>query len=176
MIETDMSRFVAVEDLSKDDHVKAPPMSHEIVSPFGHICGRQAMKNSSGKWLIPMGADWSSNVAQGIFRSATLRVVPDVYISDAFVRTSVTDDTLTYDVAITNTGSTSQDVTLSSALSSWNCDSFTYPALADKTVTAAPNSGKCRMAAGGAKLPEAELQLHSHPSRTGDTLYARHCG
>ena len=41
---------------------------------------------------------------QGIFRSALLRVYPDVYISDAFVRTSVTDDTLTYDVSITNTG------------------------------------------------------------------------
>jgi len=104
------------------------------------IKGGQAMKNSSGKWLIPMAADWSANVAQGIFRSAMLRVLPDVYISDAFVRTSVTDDTITYDVLITNTGSTSQDVTLSGALSSWNCDAFTYPTIADKTVTAAPNT------------------------------------
>ena len=104
------------------------------------IKGGQAMKNSAGLWLIPMGADWTSNVAQGIFRSAMVRVVPDVYISDAFVRTNVTDGTLTYDVLVTNTGSTSQDVTLSSALSSWNCDSFTYPTIADKTVTAAPNT------------------------------------
>src|SRR5580765_6994489 len=104
------------------------------------VKGGQAMKNSSGKWLIPMAADWSANVAQGIFRSAMLRVLPDVYISDAFVRTSVTDDTITYDVLITNTGSTSQDVTLSGALSSWNCDSLTYPTIADKTVTAAPNT------------------------------------
>ena len=104
------------------------------------VKGGQAMKNSSGKWLIPMAADWSANVAQGIFRSALVRVLPDVYISDAFVRTSVTDDTITYDVLITNTGSTSQDVTLSGALGSWNCDSFTYPAIADKTVTAAPNT------------------------------------
>jgi hypothetical protein len=104
------------------------------------VKGGQAMKNSSGLWLIPMGADWSGNVAQGIFRSAMVRVVPDVYISDAFVRTNVTDGTLTYDVLVTNTGSTSQDVTLSSALSSWNCDSFTYPTIADKTVTAAPNT------------------------------------
>ena len=88
-----------------------------------------------------MAADWSANVAQGIFRSALLRVLPDVYISDAFVRTSVTDDTITYDMLIiANTGSTSQDVTLSGALGSWNCDSFTYPTIADKTVTAAPNT------------------------------------
>ena len=104
------------------------------------VKGGQAMKNSSGLWLIPMASDWSPNVAQGIFRSAMVRVVPDVYISDAFVRTNVTDGTLTYDVLVTNTGSTSQDVTLSSALSSWNCDSFTYPTIADKTVTAAPNT------------------------------------
>jgi hypothetical protein len=104
------------------------------------VKGGQAMKNGSGKWLIPMAADWSPNVAQGIFRSANLRVLPDVYISDAFVRTSVKDDTLTYDVAITNTGSTSQEVVLSSALSSWNCDAWAYPTLADKTVTAAPNT------------------------------------
>ncbi|HEX7476545.1 MAG TPA: glycoside hydrolase family 2 TIM barrel-domain containing protein [Polyangiales bacterium] len=103
------------------------------------VKGGQAMK-ANDKWLIPMAADWSPNVAQGIFRSATVRVVPDVYISDAFVRTSVADDTLTYDVAITNSGSTSQEVALSSVLSSWNCDTFAYPALADKTVTAAPNT------------------------------------
>jgi hypothetical protein len=103
------------------------------------VKGGQAMKNGN-LWLIPMGADWTNNVAQGIFRSAMVRVVPDVYISDAFVRTNVTDGTFTYDVLVTNTGSTSQDVTLSSALSSWNCDSNTYPTISDKTVTAAPNS------------------------------------
>jgi hypothetical protein len=103
------------------------------------VKGGQAMK-SNNKWIIPQAAEWSPNVAQGIFRSAMVRVLPDVYISDAFVRTSVTDDTLTYDVAITNTGSTSQDVTLSSALSSWNCDTLAYPTLADKTVTVAPNA------------------------------------
>jgi hypothetical protein len=103
------------------------------------VKGGQAMKNGN-LWLIPMGADWTNNVAQGIFRSAMVRVVPDVYISDAFVRTNVTDGTFTYDVLVTNTGSTSQDVTLSSALSSWNCDSNTYPTIPDKTVTAAPNS------------------------------------
>ena len=103
------------------------------------VKGGQAMKVND-KWIVPQAADWSPNVAQGIFRSAMVRVLPDIYISDAFVRTSVTDDTLTYDVAITNTGSTSQQVTLSSAFSSWNCDTFTYPTIADKTVTAAPNT------------------------------------
>jgi hypothetical protein len=82
------------------------------------VKGGQAFK-PNGKSTVPTAAGWSPNVAQGIFRSATLRVVPDVYISDAFVRASVTNDTLTYDVSITNTGAASQQVTLSGALGSW---------------------------------------------------------
>jgi hypothetical protein len=101
------------------------------------VKGAQALK-SNNKFVVPNAAGWSPNVAQGIFRSALLHVYPDVYVSDVFVRTSVTDDALTYDVAITNTGSAAQDVTLSGALASWNCDPFAYPTIADKTVTAAP--------------------------------------
>ena len=103
------------------------------------VKGGQALK-TNGKFIVPTAAGWSPNVAQGIFRSALLHVYPDVYISDAFVRTSVTDDTLTYDVSITNTGTTSQQVTLSGSLSSWNCDAFTYPAIPDTPVTAAPGT------------------------------------
>ncbi len=100
------------------------------------VNGGGALK-SGGKSIVPNAAGWSQNVAQGIFRSATLRVYPDVYISDAFVRTSVADDTLTYDVSIANTGASSQQVTLSGALSSWSCDGFTYPSIPETTVTAA---------------------------------------
>src|SRR5580765_1758844 len=103
------------------------------------VKGAQALK-SNNKFVVPNAAGWSPNIAQGIFRSALLHVYPDVYVSDVFVRTSVTDDTLTYDVAITNTGTTSQDVTLWGALASWNCDPFAYPAIADKTITAAPGA------------------------------------
>jgi hypothetical protein len=103
------------------------------------VKGAEALK-TNGKYIVPNAAGWSKNIPQGIFRSALLHVYPDVYISDAFVRTSVTDDTLTYDVSITNTGTTSQDVTLSSSLGSWNCDAFTYPTIPDTTVTAAPGT------------------------------------
>jgi len=103
------------------------------------VKGGQALK-TNGKFIVPVAADWSPNVPQGIFRSALLHVYPDVYISDAFVKTSVTDDTLTYEVSITNTGSASQDVTLSGALSSWNCDTFAYPSIPDTTLTAAPGT------------------------------------
>ena len=71
------------------------------------VKGAKALK-SNGKYIVPNAAGWSANVAQGIFRSALLHVYPDVYISDVFVRTSVADNTLTYDVSMTNTGTTSQ--------------------------------------------------------------------
>ncbi len=113
------------------------PGKQHTISVF--VKGAQALK-SNGKYIVPNAAGWSANVAQGIFRSALLHVYPDVYISDVFVRTSVTDDTLTYDVSITNTSSTSQSVTISGSLSSWNCDGFTYPTIPDTPVTAAPGT------------------------------------
>jgi hypothetical protein len=87
-----------------------------------------------------MGADWSSNIAQGIFRSASCTCMPDVYISDAFVRTSVTDDTLTYDVLDHEYGYHEPGRHPVGSLSSWNCDTFTYPSIPDTTVTAAPGT------------------------------------
>jgi hypothetical protein len=103
------------------------------------VKGADALK-TNGKFIVPNAAGWSHNIPQGIFRSALLHVYPDVYISDAFVKTSVTDDTLTYEVSITNTGTASQDVTLSGSLSSWNCDTFAYPSIPDTTVTATPGT------------------------------------
>jgi len=101
------------------------------------VKGRDALKTSAGKDTVPVAAGWSGNIAQGIFRSATVRVYPDVYISDVFVRTSVTDDTVAYDVSITNTGNASQQVTLSGILASWNCEALNYPSLPSSTVTVA---------------------------------------
>ncbi|MGD0835938.1 MAG: glycoside hydrolase family 2 TIM barrel-domain containing protein [Polyangia bacterium] len=95
---------------------------------------------SNGKYIVPNAAGWSPNVAQGILRTALVHAYPDVYISDVFVRPSVTNDTLTYDVSVTNTGSTSQSVTLSGSLNSWNCNTFTYPTIPDTPVTADPGT------------------------------------
>lgn len=90
---------------------------------------------ANGQYLVPDPAPWSANVALGILRSAMVRVYPSVYISDVFVRTSVANDSLTYDVSLTNTAATDQQVSLSGALSSWNCDANTYPAIATSMVT-----------------------------------------
>src|SRR2546421_1975487 len=42
------------------------------------VKGRNALKSSSGNYLVPVAADWCEAVPQGIFRSAFLRVYPAV--------------------------------------------------------------------------------------------------
>ncbi|MEK8110578.1 hypothetical protein NKG94_52060 [Micromonospora sp. M12] len=76
----------------------------------------------------------------GDLRSAFLRVYPAVYVSDTFVRTSVANKTLTYDVSVRNTSGSSRSVTLTGSLSSNNGTAFSYPALPSRTVTVAARS------------------------------------
>lgn len=91
--------------------------------------GRKALVGPDGRYDIPEGASWSNDVAQGIFRSADLEVFPAVYVSDTFVRTSVSDKSLTYDVTVTNNSATAQVVDLRSSLSSWNRKRWNYPTI-----------------------------------------------
>lgn len=111
------------------------PGQQHLISLF--VKGRNALKNSAGKDTVPAAADWSAYVPQGIFRSAMVRVYPDVYISDAFVRTSPSSDSLSYDVSVTNSGAVSRQVTLSGAIDSWNCDPFHYPTIPSVQMTVA---------------------------------------
>jgi hypothetical protein len=104
------------------------------------VKGRNALKTSSGNYLVPVAADWCEAVPQGIYRSAFLRVYPAVFVSDAFVRTSVANQSLTYDVSVTNTSGSSRSVTLTGSLASDNGTSFSYPTLPSTTVTVAAHS------------------------------------
>jgi hypothetical protein len=116
----------------------APGTTHTISVD---VKGRNALKNSSnGRYLVPDAAEWSEAIPQGIYRSAFLRVYPAVYISDTFVRTSVANQTLSYDVSVSNTSSSARTVTLTGSLSSDNGSSFSYPALPSKSVTIAAHS------------------------------------
>ena len=116
----------------------APGTTHTISVD---VKGRNALKNpSNGKYLVPDAAEWSEAVPQGIYRSAFLRVYPAVYVSDTFVRTSVANQSLTYDVSVTNTSSSSRTVTLTGSLASDNGASFSYPTLPSRTVTVAAHS------------------------------------
>ncbi len=102
------------------------------------VKGRDALMDSDGYFTIPDGADWSPKIAEGIFRSADLQVYPAVYISNAFVETSVTNKSLRYQVSITNTSSMRQRTTVHAQLTSWNRSSWAYPSLPTTVVSVAP--------------------------------------
>lgn len=91
--------------------------------------GRKALIGPDLRYTVPEGASWSNDIAQGIFRSASLEVFPAVFVADTFVRTSVSDRTLSYDVQVTNSTDQSQKVDLTGALSSWNGQGWKYPAI-----------------------------------------------
>ena len=109
----------------------APGTTHTISVA---VKGRGALRNSAGKYLVPVAADWSESVPQGIFRSVFLRTYPEVSVSDTFVRTSVANQSLTYDVFVSNTSAVARSVTLTGTLASDGGGSFAYPALPSRTV------------------------------------------
>ncbi|MEV1107406.1 RICIN domain-containing protein [Micromonospora sp. NPDC049751] len=115
----------------------APGTTHTISV---QVKGRGALRSSDGKYLVPIAADWSEAVPQGIYRSASLRVYPAVYVSDAFVRTSVANRTLSYDVSVTNSSAATRTVTLGGSITSDGAGSFSYPQLPQQSVTVAARS------------------------------------
>ncbi|MFG2003918.1 glycoside hydrolase family 2 TIM barrel-domain containing protein [Spirillospora sp. NPDC048911] len=102
--------------------------------------GRKAFVGSDGRYTVPEGASWSDDVAQGIFRSAALKVFPAVYVSDTFVRPSVTRRELAYDVAVTNTTARPHVVTLGGRLNSWNGARWKYPSVPRRTAVVPANT------------------------------------
>ena len=90
---------------------------------------------------VPVGFDfpagskswcrWAGNTKQayGITVSIKLAVYPPVYIKDVFVTPSVSENSLKARVWIHNSTDKPVSVTLAGRLSSWNADSWKYPAI-----------------------------------------------
>ena len=112
--------------------VVKPGMSHSFTVD---VKGRNALKGSSGKKLVPDAAGWSGNVAQGIFRSAILHVVPALHVFETLVRTDVAADQFSIDVWVKNDGASAATGTVDVGLSSWTCDGTTYPSVPSKSVS-----------------------------------------
>src|SRR4051794_8207442 len=143
----------------------APGTTHTITVD---VKGRGALKNSAGKYLVPVAADWSESVPQGIFRSAFLRVYPAVHVSDAFIRTSVANQTLSYDVSVTNSSASSRTVTLTGSLASDSGGTFAYPGLPSQTVTvAAHTTAKVTVGPVGWNLGSTSYWWPNVPYRSG---------
>lgn len=124
--ESDITKFVTPGTSCRLD-VKAYVLNH--------------YKNSKGEYTMPTGFIYDNKLVKypfGIARNVEMRIYPDVYISDVFIKPSVTTGRLSYDVWIVNGGKKEREVSLKSGLRSWNESQFEYPNLEKKTITIMP--------------------------------------
>lgn len=87
-----------------------------------------------GRPVAPHWAEWCECLARGIFKDVYLRIYPEVYISDTFVKTYVSNNTFTYDVWVTNSSEVERKLTLGGDLLSWNGKQWIYPELPEVSV------------------------------------------
>jgi beta-galactosidase/beta-glucuronidase len=103
-------------------------------------------KNTSNQYTVPVGfyypynGNYSANFGLGITKYVKIVAYPQVSIKDVFVRPSVTNQNLFYDVWVDNHSSSAKTVTLQGNLTSWNGDNWTYPSISDTTVNVPGNS------------------------------------
>ncbi len=83
------------------------------------------------------GHGFHAKFGYGITRYVKLAVYPPVYVHDVFVRPSVSDESLSFDLWVHNHTATEKRLTLQSSLSSWNKDDWKYPAIAAAELTVA---------------------------------------
>ncbi len=79
--------------------------------------------------------DGHTKYAYGLTGHVRLAVYPSVHISDVFVRTSVNNRRLAYDVWIANGSQEDCTVSLRGSLASWNKRPYDYPTLPPRTIT-----------------------------------------
>ena len=68
------------------------------------------MRNANWRSIVLDAAQWQTAQTQGIYRSAFLKVYPQIYISNEYVRTSVVNNSLTYDVWVKNNSNTARNM------------------------------------------------------------------
>jgi len=78
---------------------------------------------------------WASKFGFGITKYVRLIVVPELRMSEVFIRPSVSKSSLTYDVWVHNHSKVSRTVTIGAGLTSWNGDPWKYPSLPDTNLT-----------------------------------------
>ncbi|PWD51773.1 beta-galactosidase [Serinibacter arcticus] len=130
VVATNMTAFTdSVFDISA---FVTPGSTHTVAID---VKGRNALVDEGGYYTVPEAASWSKNVPQGIFRSATLEVVPALNIADTFVTTSVADGTVTIDAWLHNGGDAVATGELTGVIGSASDSDFDYPAVPAQAVS-----------------------------------------
>ena len=85
----------------------------------------------NGRPIAPHCAEWCECIARGIFRYAYIRVYPEIYIRDTFVKTYVAEKKLTCDIWVVNSSKNDKNLVISGSFASWNNDNWQYPCISE---------------------------------------------
>ena len=100
------------------------------VSPGRNYLLRIAVRAyQDGRPIAPHWAEWCEWIARGIFRGTCLRVYPELYVADGFVKSSVANNSLICQAWLTNTSGNNRMVILDGRFSSSNGQEWGYPRL-----------------------------------------------
>jgi Beta-galactosidase/beta-glucuronidase len=111
--------------------VVKPGMSHSFTVD---VKGRNALKGSSGKKLVPDAPVVGQRAAGDLpVRHPARR--PALHVFETLVRTDVAADKFSIDVWVKNDGASAATGTVDVGLSSWTCDGTTYPSVPSKSVS-----------------------------------------
>lgn len=95
-----------------------------------------------GKITLGDAAPWQPKLADGILRGVELQALPELFIDDVFVRTSVARDRLTGQAVLVNRTGRRVEVTLTAKLASASGSKFKYPKLSERTATLEPGESR----------------------------------
>ena len=97
----------------------------------------------NGKPVAPHCANWCGFIARGIFRYACLRIYPEVFISDGFIKTYTSDNSLQCDIWITNTSNRIKFLSVTGEFHSLNGNTRVYPGINEKSAIIEPLNSVC---------------------------------
>ncbi len=118
-----------------------PQWHYDYCVPHGFIYEESYKKEKKiPEWTTDPG--WISKFSYGITKYARIAVYPQVYIQDIFVRSSVRDKSLTYDVWVDNHSKGAKTLVLDSKLTSWNKDNWQYPQIEPIQISIGGNEVK----------------------------------
>jgi hypothetical protein len=135
---------VFIDDKLVLNHI-GPNMPFEAdITPFVTSGNTYTLKvkaysyNGHYKDGVPLGEIKHCNwMSEGIAKYIRMEFYPPIYIKNVFVKPSVTNKQLVYDVLIHNGTAATASLGLNGKLSSWNNDPWVYPLIATQTVTVA---------------------------------------
>ena len=118
--------------------ISYPQWHYNYEVPHGFIY-KEARLHPDTRPAFAREPGWGSKFSYGMAGYVEIRIEPLVHIKDMFVRTSVSEKTLAYDLWVHNGTSEAKHLVVDSNLTSWNGKPWQYPRIDPVEATLAGN-------------------------------------